>query len=274
VIDVLRLIRAHNLLIAAAGVVAGGWIARGAIVLPIVLVWAAVSAAGFGAAGNARNDLADAPADRVNRPPSERPFARGRVRRGTLDLCVAGGAFVGCLGAALVSGWAVLVGLAALAAMIAYSPYLKRTGLAGNVVVSVVSGLPLFYGALAVGNAAAGLVPWALAAWLHLARELTKDVDDVEGDRLVGRRTLAVTLGPGPAARIASLVSFWFVPVSVALPWAAGYGAAYFPAAAPAQVLALGAGLRLRRGRAGRVSFALKVAMVLGLVALTLGRVW
>src|SRR5690349_23082166 len=48
-------------------------------------------------------------ADRVNRPPSERPFARGRVRRGTLDLCVAGGAFVGCLGAALVSGWAVLV---------------------------------------------------------------------------------------------------------------------------------------------------------------------
>jgi len=43
VIDVLRLIRAHNLLVAAAGVLAGGWIALGALATPKLLLFAAVA---------------------------------------------------------------------------------------------------------------------------------------------------------------------------------------------------------------------------------------
>src|SRR6266545_1110402 len=74
VIDVARLIRAHNLLIAAAGVLAGGWIALGALVTPKPLVFAAVAAVGLGAAGNALNDICDRAADRVNRSPGERPL--------------------------------------------------------------------------------------------------------------------------------------------------------------------------------------------------------
>src|SRR2546425_1474749 len=83
VIDVLRLVRIHNLLLAAAGVLAGGWIALGAVQTPNVLVLAAAAAMAFGAAGNAINDIWDRAGDRVNRPGGERPLAAGRIARGT-----------------------------------------------------------------------------------------------------------------------------------------------------------------------------------------------
>ncbi len=174
--DVLRLVRAHNLLLAALGVLAGGWIALSSVTTPRVLWFASLAAIGFGAAGNALNDIWDRAGDRVNRPRGERPLAAGRLARGTADLCVVAGALVGLAAAALVNGAAVLVGTAALAVMIAYSPLLKRLGLPGNVAVALVAGLPLLYGAIAVDRPAAGLVPWTLAAWLHLVREIVKDL--------------------------------------------------------------------------------------------------
>src|SRR2546422_5517011 len=175
VTDLLRLVRIHNLLLAAAGVLAGGWIALGALQTPNVLALAAVAAVGFGMAGNVLNDIWDQAADRVNRSGGERPLATGRVTRGTADLCVAGGAVIGLGAAAFVNGTAVLVGLAAFAVLGLYSPVLKRRGLPGNVAVALLGGLPLIYGALAVGHAAAGIVPWILATWIHLVREIVKD---------------------------------------------------------------------------------------------------
>src|SRR5213595_2299719 len=94
--------------------------------------------------------------------------------------------------AAPLTSAAVLVGLATLAIMFLYSPVLKRRGLAGNLAVALVAGLPLWYGALAVGRPAEGVVPWALAAWLHLVREIVKDLGDEAGDRLLARRTLPI----------------------------------------------------------------------------------
>src|SRR3989454_4025776 len=139
VTDLLRLVRIHNLLVAAAGVLAGGWIALGALQTPNVLALAAVAAVGFGMAGNVLNDIWDQAADRVNRPGAERPLAAGRVTRGTADLCVAGGAGGGLGGAALVSGAAVLVGLAAFAVLALYSPVLKRRGVLGDGAVGLVA---------------------------------------------------------------------------------------------------------------------------------------
>src|SRR5437016_4304586 len=200
VLDVLRLVRAHNLVVAAVGVLAGGWIALGALATPTLLVFAAAAAVAFGAAGNAVNDIWDTDADRVNRRPGERPLAGGRLSRGTADLCVAGGTLLGVGAAALVSGAAVLVGLGALAVLLAYSPILKRRGFAGNLAVALVAGLPLQYGALAVGRPAAGVVPWALAAWLHLVREIVKDLGDGPGDRGLGPRTRPGASGAGAHA--------------------------------------------------------------------------
>src|SRR3989449_10762779 len=101
-IDVLRLIRAHNLVVAAAGVLAGGWIALGALATPKLLLFAAVAAVGFGAAGNAVDDIWGAAADRVNRGPAGRPLAAGRLARGAADLCVVRGGPLGAGAAGVV----------------------------------------------------------------------------------------------------------------------------------------------------------------------------
>lgn len=271
-IDVWRLIRGYNLLLAAAGVAAGGWIALGAVVLPKLLLFAALSALGLGAAGNAANDVQDVVADRLN-VPGRHPLAAGRLRVEAAHLVIWLGIVVGLGAAALVSGRQLLVALLALVVMLAYSPLLKRRGIPGNVAVAVVAGLPLFYGALAVGRPAAGLVPWVLAGWLHLARELVKDLEDEAGDRAAGRRTLPIRIGVARATRIAVAACVTFCPLALALPLATGYGGVYVDVASLALIAVAIAALALRRQRFVSASGLLKVAMVFGLGALVLGRV-
>src|SRR5436309_69205 len=260
VTDLLRLVRAGNLLVAAAGVLAGGWVALGAIAVPRLLGFAAVAAVGFGAAGNALNDLRDVAADRVNRPGGERPVAAGRLRRETAHLVAAAGIFIGVAMAALVSGTALLVGIAALVVIAAYSPLLKPAGVAGNV-------------AIAVGRPAAGVVPWVLAAWIHLVREIVKDIEDEPGDRAAGRRTLPIRWGARRAGLLAGALAVTFVPLSLALPVAAHYRGGYYALAVVPQLAVLAAASRLFVGRPERLSRLLKGAMVVGLAALVLGKV-
>jgi hypothetical protein len=82
-----RLVRGPNLLIAAAGILAGGWIALRAIVVPRELLFAALSGIAIGAVGNTWNDMRDVVADRVNRPHT-RPLAARLARSGSIDrLC-------------------------------------------------------------------------------------------------------------------------------------------------------------------------------------------
>ena len=271
-IDHARLVRAPTLLLAAAGVLAGGWIALGAIALPKLLVLAALSGAGLGAAGNAANDVQDVAADRVNAP-AIHPLAAGRLRRETAHLAIWFGIVLGIGAAALVSGRVVLVALLALAVMLGYSPLLKRHGVPGNVAVAVVGGLPLYYGALAVGRPGAGIVPWVLAAWLHLARELVKDLGDEAGDRAAGRRTLPVAVGSVRATRIAVWTCVLFVPLAVTLPLTSGYSGVYLDVASVSLFAVAIAALALRRQRFVTASGLLKVAMVFGLGALVLGKV-
>ncbi len=268
----LRLIRAPNLLIAAAGVLAGGWIALGRIALPTDLLFAAISGLALGAVGNTWNDIRDVAADRVNRP-GARPLATGQLSRGVADLLVFDGSLLGIALAGLVSGRQVVAAVAALAVMLIYSPLLKPRPLLGNVAVAVVAGSPPFYGALALGAPAAGAVPWVLAALLHFVREVVKDVEDEPGDRTIGRRTLPIALGRRPAMVLAAGVALLFVPASLLLPRNAGYGGAYFVIALAAQMAVLVAATWLLLGRVERVSPLLKGAMVVGLIALLAGKV-
>jgi len=267
--DVARLVRAPNLVLAAAGVVAGGWIALRQLALPGPLLWATLSAIGIGAAGNVLNDILDLPADRVNRP--ERPLVRGVIGVASarwLAIAAAGG---GLLTARAAGRVVLLVATGVLAVLVLYSPVLKVRGLLGNVTVATVAGLPLLYGALAVGDVAAGVIPVLLGAWLHLARELAKDADDAAGDRALGRRTVATSRGADTARRWAGGTALAFVPAS-ALPVVVGeYHARYLAFAAAAGVAVTWAALRLQRGRPGAPG-ALKVGMTVGLAGLVAGR--
>lgn len=270
--DLWRLVRLPNLFIAAAGVLAGGWIALGRIAIPAPLAWAAVAAIGLGAFANVLDDLWDEAGDRVNAR-ADRPLAAGRVGRGTAHLCVLWGALIGLGASALVGGAAVIAALAAFIVMALYAPVLKPRGVAGNIAVGIVAGFPLCFGALAVGHADLGFVPWALAAWLHFGREIVKDLLDETGDRAIGRRTLPIVLGAPGARRVAGVALIGFVAAGLILPWLADYHAAYFGVAALAQLLVLLVVRRMSHGVIAGATGMLKGAMVIGVAALVLGRI-
>ena len=268
-VDGARLVRAPNLALAAAGVVAGGWIALRQPVLPGPLLWAAASAIGIGAAGNIVNDLFDVAADRVNRP--QRPLVRGAIGLGRarwLALATAAGGLL----AARAAGQAVMfVGAATLALLVIYSPLIKVRGLLGNVTIATIGGLPLLYGALAAGDPAAGVIPFLLGAWLHLAREIAKDADDAPGDRVLGRHTVATYRGSATARSWAAWTALAFVPASALPVVVADYHARYTAFAVVAAAAATLAAARLRRGATGAPE-ALKLGMTVGLAGLVAGR--
>jgi geranylgeranylglycerol-phosphate geranylgeranyltransferase len=264
--EVGALVRGRNLVMAAAGVAIGGTLAMGRVALPRELVLAMLSAVGLGAAGNAANDLWDVEADRINKP--HRPLPSGALSR---EVAVAVGGVAG--GAGLLLAWLAgrttfAIALPALAVMLAYSPLLKPRPVVGNVVVALVGSLPLVYGAGAVGDWRAGLVPFWLAALLHLAREIVKDLEDIPGDLAARRRTIPIAWGRRAGFVAAALPLALFIPVAL-LPWLAGpYGARYGSVAILIVVGIAAVSGRLLREEAEGARAGLKLAMLLGLVGL------
>lgn len=260
------LFRLRNLLLSAAGVAIGGVLAQGSFALPAVLRLAMLSAIGLGAAGNVANDLADQDIDRINRP--QRPLPSGAISANAAILL---GGLMGAMG--LFTAWMVgprLLALAvgALVVMLAYSPLLKRAGLLGNLAVAVVASLPMVYGAMAVGWWRAGAAASGLAAILHFAREIVKDLEDVAGDAAAGRRTIPLMLGRNAAFTLAAATLVLFVPASF-VPWFAGWTGRRY--ALVVGVIDLGTGILIARLLANQLEGAragIKVIMAAGLAAL------
>jgi len=264
--DLATLVRGRNLVIAATGVAIGGALALGRVSLPRELVLAILSAVGLGAAGNTANDLWDVEADRINRP--LRPLAGGALSR---NAAVAVGGLSGGIGlvlACLAGPTVFAFAVPALAVMLLYSPLLKPRPVLGNLAVAVVGSLPLVYGAGAVGDWRAGLVPLGLASLLHLSREIVKDIEDIPGDVAVGRRTIPIAWGRRAGFLAATVPLIVFVPVAL-VPWVAGsYGARYGSMALLVVVGAAAIIARLLREEPGGTRAGLKLAMVLGLLGL------
>ncbi len=265
------IVRPRNLVMAAAGVAVGGFLALGRFAIPPALWWAMASAIGLGAAGNASNDLFDVEADRINRP--LRPLVTGAISRpAALTVAgVAGG--LGLWAAWWVSATLFLLGAAALAVMLVYSPVLKSRGLLGNLAVAVVASMPLIYGAVAVGDWRAGLVPSVLAFGLHLAREVVKDLEDVPGDLAIGRATVPIAWGVDAGFFTAAAVLAVFVPLSL-VPWIAGwYGPRYGSVVLLVDLGILALIVRLVGRKLGGARAGLKAAMAAGLLALLWERI-
>lgn len=260
----LRLARWPNALIAAAGVIAGAWWARGDLADPAV--WLAVlSAMALTALANATNDLADVEIDRVAHP--ERPLPRGELSGAQAERFASAAVFAATLSALLVSYALAATTLVVAMLMVLYSWRLKALGLVGNVTVAVLASLPFLWGAWAAGAARAALPLVLLAAPLHLAREIAKDLDDAAADARA-RRTLPVRYGARVArgALLVALAAF----VAVLVPFASGRPR-FAVAVLPVIVLAAAGALRAFRGqRGGPVLF--KSAMVCAIISLVAAR--
>jgi geranylgeranylglycerol-phosphate geranylgeranyltransferase len=233
--------------------------------------------AAFAAASgaNALNDVVDRKADAVNRP--RRPVASGRVGvRAALAAAVAACAVAVALGFA-VSPSAGALSVAWVAGTALYSLAVKRVPLASNALAAAVAASPLVMGGVTQGRPGPTAAPFALAFLAHLAREIVKDVEDLEGDSAAGVRTIAATAGPSAALTVARLVVVALI-AAAAVPLADrtygwGYGAALVVADALLVRALVTAAPGADRAALGRASRLLKWAMAFGLLAFLLGTI-
>ena len=267
----LELTRPGNVVAAGVLTFTGSFVASGFGAAPIPVV-AAVAATGFAtAAGNAVNDYFDRHVDRVNRP--DRPIPRGAVTART-GLVFSGLLFLGAVVAAVTLPLAAIaIAVANLLALLAYTKLFKGLPGVGNVVVAYLTGSTFLFGAAAVGRVAdpAVVVLFALAALATLSREVVKDVEDIDGDRAEGLRTLPIVAGERTALRIGAAVLVVAVAAS-AVPYAMGtFGPAYVAVVLPADLVMLDA---IRRSFAdpGVAQRRLKRGMFLAAVAFIVGR--
>jgi geranylgeranylglycerol-phosphate geranylgeranyltransferase len=233
---------------------------------------AAASAAAIAGSGNALNDVLDLAVDRVNRP--DRPLPAGRLSP-KVALALAGLLGMAGLGAAFAVGMATgVVALAVVVGLALYNWWWKRIPGLGNVLVGILAAATFPYGAAAAGGGGRWWVPACFALVYHLGREIVKGVEDLEGDRADGVRTLALQKGSLTASRLAAVL-FGGVALSAPVPGLTGlYGGAYL---APVTLLVLFL-LRVvhdlwsgRHWSQGRLSRRLLLGMALGLVAVVLG---
>ena len=150
------------------------------------------------------NDVFDLEVDRVNAP--ERPIPSGAVSvREAIALSVP--VILGGLMAALAMGPSTLVfGVFIWVIGFLYNWKFKRSGLPGNLMVATSVASCFILGGMAVGRTSNRLL-WlmALGAFLiDLAEEIAGDAMDMEGDKLLGSRSLALRFGRIPALRVSA----------------------------------------------------------------------
>lgn len=221
----LRLMRPANSLAAAGLVLVGGHLATGwpwssEVWQAAAAMWAVTTF------GYVTNDLHDISIDRVNKP--DRPLPSGRVRVEAARWMAMALAAIAVALASRIDTLAVGAAIAVLGALLLYNWVLKGAVLLGNALVAALSGLALGVGSYAAGQDSLPWLPALLVCLFILAREILKTIEDVEGDRRAGLRTLATARGPQQAARVYAWVIGGFVVASLAAGLLARYSAAYF----------------------------------------------
>ena len=280
----LALMRPKNLVLAGATVPLGAYFALAAAddAFPFGSVFLHTLAVMlFTGAGNAMNDIKDADIDRTAHP--HRPLPSGKVtvdeaKRFTAFLWtmsvsahVLGLLLIGPTMFLVASTVAIYVGAVALMVTYDHGPSTKNRGFIGNVVISVLVGAVILYGASSVGGLFTPLVWWVFGVvfFTNLAREMVKDCMDMEADQ-GSRTTLPMVLGK-EKVRMLAYVIIMAALVCLYMPFYLGpltFGE--FAYQIPAIMLLITLNGPLYQGKDAVVAARIRLAMLAGLVSFVL----
>jgi geranylgeranylglycerol-phosphate geranylgeranyltransferase len=228
--EYLRLTRPPNAFLMFVAVLVGVVFSEQRNFQTLHILLAFLTAYGLTGSSMALNDYFDREVDAVNNP--MRPIPSGSVSPGSAVALSAVLAALGLASAALISPQSLIVASAAFAAASAYNWKLKKTGLAGNMVVSFTVVAPFLYGSVISDGVVSGRVGvFALLAFLaNTGREVIKGMTDVEGDARRNVMTIARVRGLQAAARLGAALYLAAVALSP-LPYLLGVaGPLYLPA--------------------------------------------
>jgi geranylgeranylglycerol-phosphate geranylgeranyltransferase len=270
-----QLSRPVNVLITFVSIPVACWIAGGTASSWLFILLAGTTGALVAAGANAMNDAFDIDIDRINRP--NRPLPRGVLtpydaRRMWLIVSFT------ALGINLfLNSAALLMVVFSIALLYFYSLRLKRTVLTGNLVIGLMTGMAFIYGGIVVGRLERAVVPAIFAFFVNLARELLKDVEDMEGDRIENAITLPIKYGVITALVLATVSLLILIGVTIAVAVFALYHSAFLYVVLIADCLICVSILVMWCDHSSnalrRASTILKVSMIIGLLSIIIGSI-
>ncbi len=208
------LIRLNNCVISVLSVIVSAYIAD--IELSAArLIFAMFTVLIITAAGNIINDYYDIETDRINKP--QRPLIAEKYNLSFVFI-LAIVMFAAGTGLSLfISPISFIIAVSASVLLFFYSKNFKRMPVIGNLVVAVLSSLLFIFGAIVGGDIVKGIFPAVFAFLMTFGREITKDIEDMEGDSISNMRTMPIVIGRERAFFIAVinfiiLISLTFVP--------------------------------------------------------------
>ena len=219
VIGLIRLLRPPNCIMTGLAVLVGEAIAyRNLHLHPSLLGF--VTAFTITGASMVTNDYWDRHVDAINAP--DRPIASGLISTRLALYYALVLIAVGLSSALLTSTLCLLITVVSLLISLFYNYQGKKLGLVGNFMVSACIAIPLIYGGFVYGGSGLGferlklLFLFDLMVFLsNTGREVNKGIADVEGDRVRGVRTVAVSFGSRAAASVAVVLYLSAVALSV-----------------------------------------------------------
>ena len=145
-------------------------------------------------ASNFINDIYDIKVDKINNP-NRLLVVRPELKR-NLKILVFISFFISCFISFLISNITFLIVFFSVPVLFLYTPLLKGIPLVGNIMVSAYLALVFIFIELCISNNVETMIlPACFAFGISLIREIIKDVEDYEGDKIVKIYTLPVCLG-------------------------------------------------------------------------------
>jgi geranylgeranylglycerol-phosphate geranylgeranyltransferase len=274
----IEILRPGNALMGAIAIVLVAIIDR-SFTLPIILAMLAVFFES--AAGNVINDYFDYNIDLINKP--ERPIPSGRISlkagRNYGYLLFLLGTICGFLISFLTSNWIPFaIVLIADVVLYLYACKLKSTPLIGNLTVGFMTGFGFVFGGFAINNPTIILTSIYLGFFAFVmttARELIKDIEDMEGDKSEGAKTLPILYGEKPTAILAVILIIIDCALCPLLYYNHIFGFYYLIVIAIAVILFLYSAILIIRNQdrqtAGKASKYLKIGMLVAFVSFIFG---
>lgn len=247
--------------------------------MPIILAMLAVFFET--AAGNVINDYFDYNIDLVNKP--ERPIPSGRISlkngRNYAYLLFALGTVCGFMISFITNNWIpFMIVLLADVVLYLYAYKLKSTPLLGNLAVGFMTGFGFVFGGFTLNNPNIIITSIYLGFFAFVmttARELVKDIEDVEGDKLEGARTLPILYGERTTAILAAILIIIDCALCPLLYHINIFGIYYLAIIAIAVILFLYSAVLIlknqERATAKKVSKYLKIGMLIAFVSFIFG---
>lgn len=154
---------------------------------------ASIAASLVAGAGNIVNDIYDIESDKISHP--KRVLVTGMVSKTEAAYLINFLNITAIIIVSRLSNILFLLVILSSVVLFLYSFYLKKLPLIGNIVIALLTGLAFIYGGFASGNPAAAIVPAVFAFLINLIREIVKDIQDIEGDTKAGVITFPIKYG-------------------------------------------------------------------------------